>query len=271
MQKRIILLLFIATIFTNCLPTKPVQSDNLHYETMLKGYEKNRKAKVKTRKVYDINDKGKFITQVTNFDTLGRITTEERYNWSENFVYKDTTFIQYEYDGFFLQKISTIGDERNPNTSYYTFDENAFLVKMVHDNYRPVTYILNKGNPNKKYFEMIGMVGYRDEIPKEIDWSEITKYTQLFHKNGLPFLFKIEEEGMESLHIEMTYDKKWLMKTKQEFYYNRLTSQSTFEYDKYDLIIKETIQTFPFEQQDNEIYSPVEKPTMRVFEYAYFE
>ena len=56
---------------------------------MLNGYKRNRKAKLKTRRVYDINDKGKFITQMTNFDTLGRITTEQRYNWSKNYVYKE--------------------------------------------------------------------------------------------------------------------------------------------------------------------------------------
>jgi len=271
MKKLIILFLLATTIFTNCLPIKSIRKEDAYHQTMLRGYEKNRKAKVKTRMVYDINDKGKIITQKTNFDTLGRVITEERYNWSQNFEYKDTTFLKYEYDGFFLKKISTVGDERNPSTTYFTFDKNGYLVKIVHDNLQPVTYLLNQKNTNKKYYEMIGMVGYRDEIPKNVDWSEITKYTNRFYKNGLPFLFKIEEEGVENLRIETTYDEKLRVQSYKDFYYNRLTSESTFEYDKHDLITKEIIKITPFEQQEDEVYSPVEKPEMRVFEYEYFE
>ncbi|MFK7946843.1 MAG: hypothetical protein AB8G11_04585 [Saprospiraceae bacterium] len=271
MNRLILFLIFPVVIFAACIPTKSIQNNNSPYETMLKGYERNRKAKVKTQFVYDVHKGKNHISQITHYDTLGKIKSLEYIKWSKNFIYMDTTFVKYEYDNWLLKKVSSVGDEYNSNTTYYTFDNNNILVKILHDNLRPVTYLLNQENTNSAYLEMIGIVGYRDKIPKEIDWSQITKYTQHFHRNGLPFLFKIEEEGNEYLRIETTYDNRLRNQSQKVFYYNRLTSESTFEYDTNDLLIKENIETFSFEQQDDEKYSPGDKPEMRIFEYEYFE
>ena len=261
------------SLLTSCIPTNSVKKtdSNLYVETLLKMYKRTQKANIKTRKTYEIINDKKVIRSITHFDTLGKITNEEYINWSKNYILMDTTFVEYNYKDWFLTSINRIGDERSSNTTYYTRDNDGLLIKMQHDNLRPVTYLLNTENTNPDYYEMIGMVGYRNEIPKEVDWSEITKYTQRFHENGMPFLFKIEEEGIEYLRIETTYYKDFRTKSRKEFYYNRLTSETSFEYDNDKIIAKEIITSFPFEQQDEEVYRPGERPDMRVYEYVYYE